>query len=120
MRRPFAERPALARGRCGGYCRAVEWARSSKPAARGLGTTALMANAAQPVRVYEELADWYDRQGQAKLRDWFLVLAADAALAGGRVDEAERLRGQLLYLNPHHLLKPFASFAEALKSPDVM
>ena len=32
------------------------------------------------LQVYEELATWYDRQGQAKLRDWFLVLAADLAL----------------------------------------
>jgi hypothetical protein len=71
------------------------------------------------VRVYRELADWYERQGQASLRDRFLMLAADAAFAAGLKDEAERLRLRLLQLNPHHLLKPFASFAEAVQSGDV-
>jgi hypothetical protein len=70
-------------------------------------------------QVYEDLAHWYERQGQAKLRDWFLVLAADTALRAGRAEEAERLRGRLLHGNPHHLLRPFDSFADALKSPDV-
>jgi hypothetical protein len=79
----------------------------------------IMASADATLRVYEALAHWYERQGQAKQRDWFLVLAADRALAAGRPDEAERLRGRLLQTNPHHLLKPFDSFAEALKSPDV-
>lgn len=69
--------------------------------------------------VYCELADWHDRHGQPQLRDRFLVLAADAALAAGAEDEAERLRARLLHANPHHLLKPFASFAQALRSPDV-
>src|SRR5262245_61857021 len=78
-----------------------------------------MASADQTLRLYEDLAHWYERQGQAKQRDWFLVLAADAALSAGRMDEAERLRGRLLQANPHHLLRPFDSFAEALKSPDV-
>jgi hypothetical protein len=78
-----------------------------------------MSAKARTLQVYEELAAWYDRQGQAKLRDWFLVLAADTALALGKVDQSERLRGRLLYFNPHHLLRPFASFAEALRSPDV-
>ncbi len=78
-----------------------------------------MQNAEHPVRVYEDLAEWYERNAQAKLRDWFLVLAADAALSAGQAEEAERLRGRLLQANPHHLLKPFTSFAEALQSPDV-
>jgi hypothetical protein len=78
-----------------------------------------MSPKARSQQVYEELASWYDRQGQAKLRDWFLVLAADAALAQGRADQAERLRQRLLHVNPHHLLRPFGSFAEALRSPDV-
>ncbi|MBV9121801.1 MAG: hypothetical protein JO112_00400, partial [Planctomycetes bacterium] len=51
--------------------------------------------------------------------DRFLVLAADAAFSGGQLDEAERLRGRLLQLNPHHLLKPFASMEEAVRSTDV-
>jgi hypothetical protein len=78
-----------------------------------------MPSVDQTIRLYEELAEVYERQGQAKLRDWFLVLAADAALSAGRRDEAERFRARLLQINPHHLLKPFASMADALKSPDV-
>jgi hypothetical protein len=53
------------------------------------------------------------------MRDRFLVLAADAALAAGQDQEAERLRGHLLEKNPHHLLRPFASLREALGSADV-
>jgi hypothetical protein len=79
----------------------------------------MMPTNEQTIRVYQELADWYERQGQAKLRDWFLVLAADAALTLGRADEAERLRGRLLGQNPHHLLRPYQSLAEAMKAPDV-
>src|SRR5262245_62087811 len=75
--------------------------------------------ATQPLRLYQELADWYERQAQAQLRDRFLLLAADAALNSGQPEEAERLRQRLLQLSPHHMLKPFASFAQALKSPDV-
>jgi len=71
------------------------------------------------LRVYKELADWYDRQRQPQMRDRFLVLAADAALAAGQADEAERLRQRLMQVNPHHLLKPYHSFAEALEAPDV-
>jgi hypothetical protein len=78
-----------------------------------------MPSVDQTIALYEELSEWYERQGQAKLRDWFLVLAADAALSAGRKDEAERFRARLLQLNPHHLLKPFPSMADALKSPDV-
>jgi hypothetical protein len=69
--------------------------------------------------VYTELADWYERHAQASMRDRFLVLAADAALASGQADTAERLRQRLLQGNPHHLLKPYTSFAEALAAPDV-
>src|SRR6266511_1725360 len=78
-----------------------------------------MPSGYQPLRVYQELADWYERQAQAQLRDRFLLLAADAALNGGQADEAERLRIRLLQQSPHHMLKPFASFAEATRSPDV-
>ena len=34
-----------------------------------------------PVLVYKELSDQYDRRGEPPMRDRFLVLAADAALA---------------------------------------
>jgi hypothetical protein len=78
-----------------------------------------MPSAEQRVRTYRELAEDYGRQGQAQMRDRFLVLAADAALAAGQKDEAERLRGRLLQHNPHHLLKPYSSFAEAMESVDV-
>lgn len=78
-----------------------------------------MPHTDETMSVYEELALLYDSQGQAKLRDWFLVLAADAAVQSGWDDEAERLRGKLLQYNPHHLLKPFMSFAEAMHSSDI-
>jgi hypothetical protein len=71
------------------------------------------------MRTYRELAEDYGRQGQAQLRDRFLILAADAALAAGREGDAELLRGRLLLHNPHHLLKPYHSFAEAMKATDV-
>lgn len=78
-----------------------------------------MPSATQAIRIYCELADWHQEQGQPQQRDRFLVLAADAALAAGQREEAERLRHRLLQLNPHHLLKPYASFAEALRAGDV-
>jgi hypothetical protein len=78
-----------------------------------------MPHADQPLQVYQALADWHERQQQAQLRDRFLLLAADAALTAGQPDAAEHLRLRLLQHSPHHMLKPFASFAEALRSPDV-
>ena len=72
------------------------------------------------LRIYRELADWYEQQRQPQMRDRFLVLAADAALTAGRPDEAERLRLRLLKVNPHHMLKPYGSYAQALKTPDVL
>jgi hypothetical protein len=71
------------------------------------------------LRVYKELADWYERQGQPAMRDRFLILAAEAAFSSGKPDEAERLRQRLLQGNPHHMLKPFSSFAQALQSSNV-
>ena len=71
------------------------------------------------LQVYKELADWYERQGQPAMRDRFLILAAEAAFSGGKTDEAERLRQRLLLTNPHHMLKPFNSFAQALQSTNV-
>jgi hypothetical protein len=69
--------------------------------------------------LYLELSDYYDHRGEAQSRDRFMVLAADAAMNAGDREEAEHLRQRLLALNPHHLLKPFKSFEEALKSRDV-
>jgi hypothetical protein len=71
------------------------------------------------LELYQQLADWYEQRGQAQMRDRFLVLAADSALSSGNADMAERLRSRLLQQNPHHLLKPYGSFAEAMKAPDV-
>ncbi len=69
--------------------------------------------------LYEELAQRSQRQQETRQRDIFLVLAADAALAAGRPAEAERLRQRLLQFSPHSLLRPYASFAEALQSSDI-
>jgi hypothetical protein len=71
------------------------------------------------VSVYRELADLYQQQGQSQLRDRFLLLAALAAHESGNSSEADRLRQRLLQYNPHHLVKPFSSFADAMRSPDV-
>jgi hypothetical protein len=69
--------------------------------------------------VYRQLAEWHESRGQASMRDRFLVLAADSAMHAGLAEEAEMLRQRLLQANPHHLLKPYRSFAEALQIPDV-
>jgi hypothetical protein len=71
------------------------------------------------LQVYKELADWYERQGQPAMRDRFVILAAEAAFSAGKPDEAERLRQRLLQGNPHHMLKPFSSFAQALQSSNI-
>jgi hypothetical protein len=78
-----------------------------------------MPSTDQTLRTYRELAEKYGRQGQTQMRDRFLVLAADAALAGGQKEEAELLRCRLLLHNSRHLLQPYSSFAEAMKSADV-
>jgi hypothetical protein len=70
-------------------------------------------------RLYEELALRYDLRQEARQRDIFLVLAADAALAAGHIDDAEGLRLRLLQLSPHNLLRPYASLTEALQSRDI-
>jgi len=79
-----------------------------------------MPTADERVSSYRELAECYDRLGQDIMRDRFLVLAAEAALASHRKVEAEQIRTELLRLNPHHLLMPYASFEEAMKSIDVL
>ncbi|MBI3408620.1 MAG: hypothetical protein HY040_09720 [Planctomycetes bacterium] len=69
--------------------------------------------------LYEALAGRFDHHHEPRQRDIFLVLAADAALTGGRGGEAERIRARLLQANPHHLLKPFPTMREALESGDI-
>jgi hypothetical protein len=71
------------------------------------------------LRVYRELADWYERHSEGARRDRFLVLAMDAAQHAGQAEEAEKLRRHLLQFSPHHLLRPFGSFAEARQATDV-
>jgi hypothetical protein len=78
-----------------------------------------MRNPETMLRVYEELADRFVETNEPRFRDHCLVLAADAALAANRPQEAERLRQALLQHNPHHLLRPFASMDEAMQAPDV-
>jgi hypothetical protein len=78
-----------------------------------------MSTQVNSLAVYKELADHYERQKQPAMRDRFLVLAADAAWKAGQHEEAEQLRQRLLQANPHHLLKPYSSFAQALQAPDV-
>jgi hypothetical protein len=70
-------------------------------------------------QIYQELADTFERQHQPELRDHFLILAADMALSAGRAEEAERLRQRLLRTNPHHVLRPYASFAQAAANADI-
>jgi len=70
-------------------------------------------------RMYEDLADHFARQGESRRRDEALVLAADAALGAGLIEEAERMRKRLLLTNPNHLLRPYASMGEAMKARDV-
>lgn len=71
------------------------------------------------LQVYKDLAEWYERQRQAAMRDRFLILAAEAAFSAGNPEEAERLRQRLLQGNPHHMLKPFSSFGQALQSTNI-
>lgn len=70
-------------------------------------------------QLYRGLAEAYERLGQPTMRDRFLMLAADAALQAGDANEAERLRQRLLTGSRHHMLRPYASFAEAAATPDV-
>jgi hypothetical protein len=78
-----------------------------------------MASTDPKTRIYEELAEQEHLRGGTQARDRFWILAADAALAAGHNDEAERFRARLLEYNPHHLLKPYPSLADALKSSEV-
>jgi hypothetical protein len=78
-----------------------------------------MASPDNLVVIYKELADRHERQGQPQMRDRYLVLAADAAVSAGRAAEADLLLTRLLRANPHHMLRPFTSFAEAMASADI-
>src|SRR5690349_8248393 len=78
-----------------------------------------MATPDNLVVIYKELADAHERQLRPQLRDRYLVLAADAALTAGRRVEADLLLARLLRSNPHHMLRPYTSFAQAMAAADV-
>ena len=69
--------------------------------------------------LYRDLADYHERQGLDQLRDRFLILAAASAQSAGQSEEAEHLRQRLLRNGDHHLLRPFASMAQAMCAPDI-
>jgi hypothetical protein len=73
----------------------------------------------ESIWLYAQLAEDHQKQGRPQERDRFLLLAADAALSGGKRDVAENFRRTLLARNPNHLLKPYSSLSEALASPDI-
>jgi len=70
-------------------------------------------------RMYEKLAERFGERGETMMRDSFLVLAADIALAADLPGEAERLRRQLLAGNPNHLVSKHPDFPAAAKAMDV-
>jgi hypothetical protein len=78
-----------------------------------------MSAGTQAALTYLKLSEFYNRKGQSQQRDRFLVLAADSAQAAGKTEDAEKLRQRLLKHNPHHLLRPYASFEQAMSSADV-
>jgi hypothetical protein len=78
-----------------------------------------MPGADLTLHTYEEIAEAYQEMGDAEQRDIFLVLAADVAASAGYADVAEQHRLRLLTLTPHHLLRPYATFTEALQSADI-
>ena len=69
--------------------------------------------------IYEDLSRRYEKRNDLPLRDAFLMLAADVAYLSNRAADAERLRALLLAYNPNCLLRPFPSFAAAMKSLDI-
>jgi len=78
-----------------------------------------MSEVLDAAEIYRQAAEICQERREEQLRDRFLVLAADAALARGRAKEAENLRLRLLRYNPHHLLKPYGTLLEALATVDV-
>jgi hypothetical protein len=73
-----------------------------------------------PTALYEALAEKYHAKGKFPERDRFLILAADAAWNAGQPDAAEKFRQRILEFNPNHLLRPYPTFADALKSADIL
>jgi hypothetical protein len=67
---------------------------------------------------YLELIDAYIEQGQPVLRDYFVLLAAEAYLASGQEDEAEILYAEFSAANADHVLAGHASMAAAVNDPE--
>lgn len=72
------------------------------------------------VEIYERLSDFCNKQARYQERDRFLVLAMDASQSEGDIAGAELFRKKLMSLNPNHLLKPYASVQDAMRSSDLM
>jgi hypothetical protein len=70
-------------------------------------------------QLYLQLAEHYEDRSEPKMRDRFLILAADAATTAGQDAEAERLLQRLLRSSPHHMLKAFGTFAEAIQAEPI-
>ncbi len=79
-----------------------------------------MPSPTTPVKLYQQLAEESQRTGRTEDRERFWLLAADAALQAGKPEEAERLRRTVLSHNANHFLRPYNSFAEAIKTPDIL
>lgn len=71
------------------------------------------------VDLYLHLARASEEQRRLLQSNKFLVLAARIACQAGATQIAEECRRRILAHNPNHLLKSFASMAEALRSEDV-
>lgn len=77
------------------------------------------SSAAPSPAPFVELANIYEQREEPRMRDRFLILAAAAAVAVGQPEEAERLLQRLLLASPHHMLKGYRTFAEAVRAEPV-
>lgn len=68
--------------------------------------------------LYLELIDTYTESGQTTLRDYFVLLAADAFLASGQEDEAEYFYVEFSGRNPDHVLSRAGTLAAAVNHPE--
>ena len=71
------------------------------------------------VVIYKELADVHQPPGPAANARPLPRPGGGRGAGAGRPAEADLLLARLLRSNPHHMLRPFASFAEAMASPDI-
>ena len=78
-----------------------------------------MSTTTSSLSAFLELANIYDQRDEPKMRDRFLILAADAANAAGQKQEAEQLMQRLLKTSPHHMMKAYRTFGEAAQADPV-